>query len=40
MNIPEIKNIDLTVDGIYDKETGIYRIEHITSFKKFGDWDL
>lgn len=33
MNIPEIKNIDLTVDGIYDKETGIYRIERITSFK-------
>lgn len=33
MNIPEIKNIDLTVDGIYDKKTGIYRIERITSFK-------
>ena len=33
MNTPEIKNIDLTVDGIYDKETGIYRIERITSFK-------
>lgn len=33
MNTPEIKNIDLTVEGIYDKETGIYRIERITSFK-------
>lgn len=33
MEAPEIKNIDLTVDGIYDKETGIYRIERITSFK-------
>lgn len=33
MEAPEIKNIDLTVDGIYDKEIGIYRIERITSFK-------
>ncbi|MCP5775005.1 hypothetical protein NL389_34815, partial [Klebsiella pneumoniae] len=30
---PNIRNIDLTVDGIYDKKTGIYRIERITSFK-------
>lgn len=29
----DLKNIDLTVDGIYDKKTGIYRIERITSFK-------
>ncbi|WP_063454455.1 Tn7-like element transposition protein TnsE [Acinetobacter johnsonii] len=33
MEVPDLKNIDLTVDGIYDKETGIYRIERITSFK-------
>lgn len=33
MEAPDIKNIDLTVDGIFDKETGIYRIERITSFK-------
>lgn len=33
MEMPDLKNIDLTVDGIYDKETGIYRIERITSFK-------
>ena len=33
MEAPNIRNIDLTVDGIYDKETGIYRIERITSFK-------
>ncbi len=33
MEVPDLKNIDLTVDGIYDKETGIYRIERITSSK-------
>lgn len=33
MEAPNIRNIDLTVDGIYDKKTGIYRIERITSFK-------
>lgn len=33
MEAPNIRNIDLTVDGIYDKEIGIYRIERITSFK-------
>ena len=33
MEVPDLKNIDLTVDGIYDKDTGIYRIERITSFK-------
>ncbi|WP_227609503.1 Tn7-like element transposition protein TnsE [Acinetobacter sp. CS-2] len=33
MEVPDLKNIDLTVDGIYDKKTGIYRIERITSFK-------
>jgi len=33
MEVPDLKNIDLKVDGIYDKETGIYRIERITSFK-------
>ena len=33
MEAPNIRNIDLTVDGIYDQETGIYRIERITSFK-------
>lgn len=33
MEVPEIKNIDLTVDGIYEENAGIYRIERITSFK-------
>jgi len=33
MEAPDIRNIDLAVDGIYDKETGIYRIERIKSFK-------
>ena len=33
MDAPEINNIDLTVNGIYDEDTGVYRIERITSFK-------
>lgn len=33
MEAPNIRNIHLTVDGIYDKETGIYRVERIRSFK-------
>ena len=33
MEVPDLKNIDLTVYGIYKKKTGIYRIERITSFK-------
>lgn len=32
MDAPEINNIDLTVNGIYDENAGIYRIERITSF--------
>lgn len=36
MEAPAIKNIDLKVDGIYDKDTGIYRIERIISFKNLG----
>ena len=33
MEAPDIKNIDLTVGGIFDKEKGIYRIERIFSFR-------
>ena len=33
MEAPNIKNINLTVEGIFNKKTGIYRIERITSFK-------
>lgn len=33
MDAPEINNIDLTVNGIYEENAGIYRIERITSFK-------
>ncbi|MDP1315556.1 hypothetical protein Q8H44_01350 [Acinetobacter lwoffii] len=33
MEAPDIKNIDLTVNGFFNKETGIYRIERISSFK-------
>lgn len=33
MKAPNIKNINLTVEGIFNKKTGIYRIERITSFK-------
>lgn len=33
MDAPTIRNIDLEVNGIYQENTGIYRIEGINSFK-------
>ncbi|MGE8561272.1 MAG: Tn7-like element transposition protein TnsE [Acinetobacter sp.] len=33
MDAPKISNIDLDVDGIYQKDSGIYIIERIISFK-------
>lgn len=36
MDAPEIAAIDLSVSGIYDEETDLYRIERITSFKNVG----
>lgn len=32
MDAPTINNIDLAVNGIYNRHTGIYKIERITSF--------